>query len=586
MPTGEGFWARTATRWPRTRSARTRGVFRDPDVEAGTGAWHVWVGADSDDLWVRVNPTANLSANVRKAEPGKACNVPAKAEVRTGANGLKAVKIGRGQRFTRGQAQQVPKDNHKVVAGSARAGEQELDCVPKCRKCAVLPPTATCKVKHAGQCFVGATPVRCEVANGFELKALAQVCLGERVETFRGSDGSWWEPGGRRLFAASQDRAVWLRQERGDGGWTAVGLIRSRIWLEKQGASRVGARVELKLPEMGASGPFEVVSVEPCPAICAGGGCVVTGVFCHGAGRVFDLWLEGEREPLGVTSGHPIWSADRGAWVPAGALQEGECVQGVNGRVRVLRMAERGDAPVYTLEVDGDHCFRVGEQGILVHNSSPGGPGGGGTGGASPLPASCSCSDRLMAYQQQYPNDPRLFQRIIVAEALGNDNNVAGNHLWESACFLAFDAHVPPVFDTTRNRWSLPVVAVALVCRPNETRFRLYASYNLGRQWPNVRAAAQRQGFDFYRSQPPGPDAEQVIVDECQTTNTQIIAIAASRCICSTCLASMTAAMAQRASPTGRIPRGTCTASGSPNPQAQANCASNTYVDPNREQYF
>jgi hypothetical protein len=202
------------------------------------------------------------------------------------------------------------------------------------------------------------------------LKALAEVGLGERVETFRGSDGSWWEPGGRRLFAASQDRAVWLRQERGDGGWTAVGLIRSRIWLEKQGASRVGARVELKLSEMGASGPFEVVSVEPCPAIRAGGGCVVTGVFCHGAGRVYDLWLEGERGPLGVTAGHPIWSADRSAWVPAGALLAGECVQGVAGPVRVLRMTERGDAEVFTLEVDGDHCYREGEQGILVHNAS------------------------------------------------------------------------------------------------------------------------------------------------------------------------------------------------------------------------
>jgi hypothetical protein len=348
------------------------GVFSDPDVEAGTGEWHVWVGENSDDLWVRVNPTANLSAKVRASESGKACNAPAKAEVRSGANGLKAVKIGRGQRFTRGQAKQIPSDNHKVVAGSKRAAQEELGCVPKCRKCAVLPPTATCKVKGAGQCFVGATPVRWSGASGFALKALAEVELGERVETFRSSDGSWWEPGGRRLFASSQDRAVWLRQERGDGGWTAVGLIRSRIWLEKQGASRVGARVELKLSEMGASGPFEVVSVEPCPAIGVGGGCVVTGVFCHGAGRVYDLWLEGESGPLGVTAGHPIWSADRGAWVPAGALQEGECVQGVNGRVRVLRLEERGDAPVFTLEVDGDHCYRVGEQGVLVHNASCG----------------------------------------------------------------------------------------------------------------------------------------------------------------------------------------------------------------------
>jgi len=90
----------------------------------------------------------------------------------------------------------------------------------------------------------------------------------------------------------------------------------------------------------------------------------------HGTTSLFDLWLEGERAPLGVTAGHPIWSADRRAWVPAGALVAGECVLGVNGPVRVLRTEERGDEPVLTLEVDGDHCFRVGEQGVLVHNAS------------------------------------------------------------------------------------------------------------------------------------------------------------------------------------------------------------------------
>ncbi len=26
--------------------------------------------------------------------------------------------------------------------------------------------------------------------------------------------------------------------------------------------------------------------------------------------------------------------------------------------------------PVYNIEVEGDHCYRVGEQGILVHNAS------------------------------------------------------------------------------------------------------------------------------------------------------------------------------------------------------------------------
>ncbi len=38
--------------------------------------------------------------------------------------------------------------------------------------------------------------------------------------------------------------------------------------------------------------------------------------------------------------------------------------------VIVLRLEERGEEPVFNLEVDADHCYRVGEQGILVHNAS------------------------------------------------------------------------------------------------------------------------------------------------------------------------------------------------------------------------
>jgi hypothetical protein len=32
------------------------------------------------------------------------------------------------------------------------------------------------------------------------------------------------------------------------------------------------------------------------------------------------------------------------------------------------------EEPVYNIEVDGDHCYRVGEFGLLVHNSSAGQP--------------------------------------------------------------------------------------------------------------------------------------------------------------------------------------------------------------------
>lgn len=84
------------------------------------------------------------------------------------------------------------------------------------------------------------------------------------------------------------------------------------------------------------------------------------------------MWVQGESGPLGATAGQPVWSADRQDWVPVGQWMVGERVQVAGHTAVVLRIEERGDEPVFNLEVDADHCYRVGEQAILVHNASVG----------------------------------------------------------------------------------------------------------------------------------------------------------------------------------------------------------------------
>jgi A nuclease family of the HNH/ENDO VII superfamily with conserved AHH len=85
---------------------------------------------------------------------------------------------------------------------------------------------------------------------------------------------------------------------------------------------------------------------------------------------VWNLWFDREAKPLGVTALHPIWSVDRSDWVAASELRVLERVR-VEGGTRVLvRREYAGEEPVCNLEVDGDHCYRVGEQGLLVHNAS------------------------------------------------------------------------------------------------------------------------------------------------------------------------------------------------------------------------
>jgi hypothetical protein len=98
----------------------------------------------------------------------------------------------------------------------------------------------------------------------------------------------------------------------------------------------------------------------------------VTGTFRHSRGIVYDLWVEGEEEPLGVTGTHPFWSPDREGWVCAKDLREGERLQALDGttpRVKSLTLREEPEE-VFNLEVDGDHVYRVGTQGLLVHNAS------------------------------------------------------------------------------------------------------------------------------------------------------------------------------------------------------------------------
>jgi hypothetical protein len=86
---------------------------------------------------------------------------------------------------------------------------------------------------------------------------------------------------------------------------------------------------------------------------------------------VYDLTLEGEERPIGVTGRHPFWSGDRNQWVPANQLKIGERLKGLNGTAKVESLTLRDHSEsVYNIEVDGDHCYRVGEQGLLAHNAS------------------------------------------------------------------------------------------------------------------------------------------------------------------------------------------------------------------------
>jgi len=146
-----------------------------------------------------------------------------------------------------------------------------------------------------------------------------------------------------------------------------IELLRPERWLRQCGACEA-AVVWLDLPEMGAQGWAKVVSVGPCPELEEGEGGRVTGrsstigscVRPPTRRRAGGHRRDGptpvlERGPGGLGGGARL--AAGGACPDVG---EGTAV------VESLDLSGRVE-PVYNIEVEGDHCYRVGQQGVLVH---------------------------------------------------------------------------------------------------------------------------------------------------------------------------------------------------------------------------
>jgi len=173
-------------------------------------------------------------------------------------------------------------------------------------------------------------------------------------------------------------RTVGLRMAKADGGRLDMVLLRPVEWLEECGYT-LGATVDVELPELGAEGPAEVLSIGPCPAIAPppSSDCrLITGTFAHSSGEIIDVRIEGLEEPIGCTANHPFWSEDRQEFVEAGDLLEGETLLTADDTpAHVITVTPRETTePVYNLEVDLDHVYYVSTSGVLVHNAYPGKP--------------------------------------------------------------------------------------------------------------------------------------------------------------------------------------------------------------------
>lgn len=215
-------------------------------------------------------------------------------------------------------------------------------------------------------CFVTGTLV--QTSDGE--KAIEHVQVGDRVTTPDSIKEKEGEPDSADL------RKLTLSMLHRDGtlGAFDIELLRSDEWIESTGA-KVGATIELWLPELGVEGPAVVLDIDNCPTIKHGSGRLVLATIASNSDNVLTLHFEGLAQPLESTATHPLFSEDRGTWVSAGDLRVGERLHTLQGAIKVVSIARKpGVHRVFNLEVQTDHVFHVSPVGVLAHNDCPGVP--------------------------------------------------------------------------------------------------------------------------------------------------------------------------------------------------------------------
>ncbi|WP_147456703.1 Hint domain-containing protein [Leptospira stimsonii] len=96
----------------------------------------------------------------------------------------------------------------------------------------------------------------------------------------------------------------------------------------------------------------------------------VTELFVHDVELLFDVEI-GEDTILQTTWNHPFWVVEKNAWVEVKDLKVGDTVRlrdGSRESITGLRYYDVPTTKVYNFEVEENHTYFVGEDGILVHN--------------------------------------------------------------------------------------------------------------------------------------------------------------------------------------------------------------------------
>jgi hypothetical protein len=149
-----------------------------------------------------------------------------------------------------------------------------------------------------------------------------------------------------------------------------ITLLRSRESLMDANIG-TGSVVELGGNELSLSAA-RVVELRPVAQIDSGPGRLVTATYHTWNDSVGDLQVSGESAAIQVTSGHTFMSgAAEDAWVAAAAFRLGDTIRTREGHATVTgtHTPTRTWTPVFNIEVASEHCYYVGNSGLLAHNN-------------------------------------------------------------------------------------------------------------------------------------------------------------------------------------------------------------------------
>ena len=165
-------------------------------------------------------------------------------------------------------------------------------------------------------------------------------------------------------------KKVSLEVQHANGSTVDVEILRSPDWIEQNGL-KAGNWFSFDITEIDIKGSGFVKIIEDAPDVDPGEGSVVIGRFVtREVGNRVEVTLENHSCIVG-TANHPVWCVEAEDWIGLGEFELGQHMRSRNGTVKVVGIKNlKKLAPVYNLEVAGEHVYEITGIGVLVHNAN------------------------------------------------------------------------------------------------------------------------------------------------------------------------------------------------------------------------